>query len=311
MPDPVMALPGRSHLISTPSGIANDDAASHAQRKEAPERPREASSPVLSSPLAPTSSAPRDESPPMTARGEKSLEERQKAAGAGHEESPPRDDPAGEDGVSQVDSEEMPQNAGAIHSPSRRPLDDQGPNDEHENRDNDSLPGNDDDMQVDDMGTERGGGQDMQCPDAGGSSPPSDSNAASDDDDMQVDAMGIDRNGGRHTQHSGVGRTASPSLNNNPMGGRLTRNRSASRHHDEDIADLVNRSVKCRRIVLSPSDDGENLDSNCSTESHEVIDVDLYASLWEPSMVKDLVSIFHSSFSALISLADQAGGTKS
>jgi len=104
----------------------------------------------------------------MTARGEKSLEERHKAAGAGHEESPPRDNPAGEDGVSQVDSEEMPQNAGAIHSPSRRPLDDQGPNDEHENRDNDSLPGNDDDMQVDDMGTERGGRQDMQCPDAGG-----------------------------------------------------------------------------------------------------------------------------------------------
>ena len=89
MPDPVMALPGRSHLISTPSGIASNDTVSHAQRKEAPERPREASSPVFSSPLAPTSLAPHDESPPMTARGGKSLEERSKAAGAGHEESPP------------------------------------------------------------------------------------------------------------------------------------------------------------------------------------------------------------------------------
>ena len=145
----------------------------------------------------------------------------------------------------------------------------------------------------------------------GGSSPPSDSNAASDDDDMQVDAMGIDWNGGQHNRHSGVGRTVSPSLNNNPMDGRLTRNRSASRHHDEDIPDSVNRPVKCRRIVLSPSDDGENSDSNSSMESHEVINVDLYASLWEPSLVKDLVSIFHFSFSALISLADQAGGTKS
>jgi len=220
MPDPVMALPGRSHLISTTSGIASDDAASHAQRKEASKHSRE----VFSSPLTPTSSAPRDESPPMTAQGEKSLEERHKAAGVGHEETLPRDDPAGEDGVSQVDSEEMPQNAGAIHSPSHRLLDDQGPNDEHENHDNDSLPGNDDDMQVDDMGTERGGRQDMQCPDGGGSSSPSDSNAASDDDDMQVDAMGIDWNGEWHTQHSGVGRTASPSLNNNPMDGRLTRN---------------------------------------------------------------------------------------
>jgi len=248
----------------------------------------------------------------MTARGGKSLEERSKAAGAGHEESPPRDDSAGEDGVSQVDSEEMSQNAGAIHSPSRHPPpDDQGPNDERENCDNDSLAGNDDDMQVDDMGTERGGGQDTQCPDAGRSSSLSDSNAASDDDDMQVDAMGIDRNGGWHTQYSGAGRTVSPSLNNNPMDRRLTHNRSASQQHDEDIPDLVNRPVKCRRIVLSPSDDGENSDSNSSTELHEVIDVDLYASLWEPSMVKDLVSIFHSSFSALISLADQAGGTKS
>ena len=161
------------------------------------------------------------------------------------------------------------------------------------------------------MGTERGGGQDTQCPDAGRSSSPSDSNAASDDDDMQVDAMGIDWNGGRHTQYPGAGRTASPSLNNNPMDRRLTHNRSASQQHDEDIPDLVNRPVKRCRIVLSPSDDGENSDSNSSTESHEVIDVNLYASLWEPSMVKDLVSIFHSSFSALISLADQAGGTKS
>ncbi len=161
------------------------------------------------------------------------------------------------------------------------------------------------------MGTERGGGQDTQCPDAGRSSSPSDSNAASDDDDMQVDAMGIDWNGGRHTQYPGAGRTVSPSLNNNLMDRRLTHNRSASQQHDEDIPDLVNRPVKCRRIVLSPSDDGENSDSNSSTELHEVIDVDLYASLWEPSMVKDLVSIFHSSFSALISLADQAGGTKS
>ena len=310
MPDPVIALPGRSHLISTPSGIASDDAARHAQRKEAPEPPREASSPVFSSPLAPTSSAPRDESPPMTARGEKSLEERSKAAGAGHKVAPPRDDSAGEDGVSQVDSEEMSQNAGAIHSPSRRPpRDDQGPNDERENRDNDSLAGNDDDMQVDDMWTERAGGQDVQGPDAGRSSSPSDSNSASDGDDMQVDAMGIDRNGGRHTQHPGAGRTASPSLNNYPMDGRRTRNRSASRQHGEDIPDSVNRPVKRRRIVLSPSDDGENSDSN--SESHEVTDVDLYASLWEPSLVKDLVSIFHSSFSALNSLPDQAGGTKS
>jgi len=95
------------------------------------------------------------------------------------------------------------------------------------------------------------------------------------------------------------------------MDGRLTCNRSASRHHDEDITDLVNRPVKPRHIVLSPSSDGENSDSNSSMELHEVIDVDLYASLWEPSMVKDLVSIFHFSFSALISLADQAGGTKS
>src|SRR6266542_4080356 len=198
MPDPVMALPGRSHLISTPSGIASNDAASHTQRKEAPERPREASSPVFSSPLAPTSLAPCDESPPMTARGGKSLEERSKAAGAGHEESPPRDDSAGEDGVSQVDSEEMSQNAGAIHSPSRHPPpDDQGPNDERENRDNDSL--------------------------------------ASNDDDMQVDAMEIDRNGGLHTQYSGAGRIVSPSLNNNPMGRRLTCNRSASQQHNEDI----------------------------------------------------------------------------
>ena len=84
MPDPVMALPGQSHLISTPSGIANEDAASHAQRKEAPGRPREASSPVFSSPLTPTSSPPHDESPPMTARSEKHSEERHKAAGAGH-----------------------------------------------------------------------------------------------------------------------------------------------------------------------------------------------------------------------------------
>ncbi len=168
MPDPVMALPGRSHLISTPSGIASNDAASHAQRKEAPEHPREASSPVFSSPLAPTTLAPHDESPPMTARGGKSLEERSKAAGAGHEESPPHDDSAGEDGVSQVDSEGMSQNAGAIHSPSHcPPPDDQGPNDECENCDNDSLANNDNDMQVDDMGTEWGGGQDTQCPDAG------------------------------------------------------------------------------------------------------------------------------------------------
>jgi len=191
MPDPVMALPGQSHLISTPSGIANEDTTSHARRKDTPKHPREASSPVFSSPLTSTSSAPRDESLPMTAWGEKCLEERHKAAGAGHEESPPCDNPAGEDGVSQVDSEEVPQNAGAIHSPSHRPLDDQGPNDEHKNRDNDSLPGNDDDMQIDDMGTEQGGGQDMQCPDAGGSSSPLDSNAASDDDDMQVDAWGL------------------------------------------------------------------------------------------------------------------------
>jgi len=63
---------------------------------------------------------------------------------------------AGEDGVSQVNSEEMSQNAGAIHSPSRRPPpDDQGPNDERKNHDNDSLAGNDDDMQVDDMGRNR------------------------------------------------------------------------------------------------------------------------------------------------------------
>ena len=130
--------------------------------------------------------------------------------------------------MSQVNSEEMPQNAGAIHSPSCQPLDNQGPNDEHENCNNDSLPGNDDYMQVDDMGTERGGGQNVQCPDAGGSSSPSDSNAASDDNDMQVDAIGIDRNGEQHTQHSGVGQTAFPLLNNNPMDGRLTHNRSAS-----------------------------------------------------------------------------------
>ncbi len=128
---------------------------------------------------------------------------------------------------------------------------------------------------------------------------------------MQVDAMGIDQNGGWHTQHPGAGWTASPSLNNNPMDGRLTHNRSASRQHNEDIPDLVNCPVKHRHIVLIPSDNGENSDSNSSTESHEVIDINLYASLWEPSMVKDLVSIFHSSFSALISLADQAGGTKS
>src|SRR6266704_2969902 len=143
MPDPVMALPGQSHLISTPSGIASNDAASHAQRKEAPEHPREASSQVFSSPLAPTSLAPRDKSLPMTAWGGKSLEERSKAAGAGYEESPPCDNSAGEDGVSQVDSEEMSQNAGAIHSPSHRPPpDDQGPNDKRKNCDNDSLAGN-------------------------------------------------------------------------------------------------------------------------------------------------------------------------
>ena len=168
MPDPVVALPGQSHLISTPSGIASDDAASHAQRKEAPECPREASSPLFSSPLTPTSLAPWDESLPMTAWGGKSLEERSKAAGAGHEESPPHDDSAGEDGVSQVDSEGMSQNAGAIHSPSHcPPPDDQGPNDKRENRTNDSLASNDNDMQVDDMGMEWGGGQDTQCPDAG------------------------------------------------------------------------------------------------------------------------------------------------
>ncbi len=161
-------------MISTPSGIASNDTASHAQRKEAPERPREASSPVFSSPLAPTSLAPRDESPPMTAWGEKSLEERSKAAGAGHEESPPCDNLAGEDGISQVDSGEVSQNAGAIHSPSCcPPPDDQGPNDEHENRNNNSLAGNNDDMQVDDMGMERGGGRDTQYPDAGHSSSPS------------------------------------------------------------------------------------------------------------------------------------------
>ena len=222
MPDPVTALPGASHLISTPSGIASSDAASHAQRKEAPDHPREASSPVLSSPLAPTSWAPRDESPPMTARGAKSLQERSRAAGAGRQGSPLRDAPAGEDGVRQVDSQEMSQNPGTVDS--RPPCDDQGPNNERENRDNNYLARNDDDMQVDDMGTERAGGQDAQGPDAGGSSSPSDSNAASDDDDMQVDPMRIDQNGGWHTQHSVVGRTASPSLKNNPMDRSLTRN---------------------------------------------------------------------------------------
>ena len=206
----------------------------------------------------------------------------------------------------------MSQNAGATHSPSRHspspPLDDHSPNDERKHCDNNSLASDNDDMEVDDMGTEWGGRQDIQSPDAGHSPSPSlDPHTASDDDDMQVDAMGIDQSGGRHTPSSAAGQTASPLLNNNLKDRRVTRNHSAS----PEAIDLVNRPAKHRRILLSPSDDEKNSDSNSSPDSHEVIDVNLYASLWEPRMVKDLVSIFHSYFSSLISLADQAGGTKS
>jgi hypothetical protein len=61
---------------------------------------------------------------------------------------------------------------------------------------------------------------------------------------------------------------------------------------------------KKRRRVESreESEEVEEEDLDVSPDLHEVIDVDLYASMWEPTKTK--VSIFPSSFSALIGLAD-------
>jgi len=351
---PVVGLPDRLHLpsLQPESGALSTGSATAipAQRKEAPECPREAFSLEDSPSLAPTSPAHCDESPPTTARGHTNPEE--PAEGAASEQSLPHDGSAGEQGGLHVDSAEMSHDGGAARSPSCRsppiPVDGQGPsdqrsdreihsppalvnghgpNDQREDRDNHSLAGIDDDMQVDDLGMEYYGGLDFQCPDAVHSPSPSpsldpndphdclhenDSCAGSHDDDMQVDAIGIEQSGGRHTQHPGAGRTASPSLNNNAKDGRVTPNQGASRQDDEDMdIPCRSRALKHRRIVWTSSDDGESSDSNSSSDSHEVIDVNLYASLWEPRMVKELVSIFHSSFSALISLADKAGGTKS
>lgn len=132
----------------------------------------------------------------MASREQICLEERSKAAGSGHQKSPPHDNPAGEAGSTQVDSEM--QNAGATHSPSRHspspPLDGQGPHDEHKNCNNDSHAGDNDDMQVDHMGTGQCGGRDIQSPGAGRSPSPSlDPNAASDNHDMQVDAITLNQ----------------------------------------------------------------------------------------------------------------------
>jgi hypothetical protein len=78
-------------------------------------------------------------------------------------------------------------------------------------------------------------------------------------------------------------------------------------HVDSDpIIQRPHRSQhpKKRRRVESreESEEVEEEDLDVSPDLHEVIDVDLYASMWEPTKTK--VSIFPSSFSALIGLAD-------
>ena len=61
----------------------------------------------------------------------------------------------------------------------------------------------------------------------------------------------------------------------------------------------INRPRKRRRILKNDNDEGDamsDLESSSGTRANP-IDVDLYISMWEPTTVKEFVSIFHWSFS--------------
>lgn len=126
-----------------------------------------------------------------------------------------------------------------------------------------------------------------------------------DDDNMQVDRLPD----GKHPNDEYEDLQDDFHENNaGDNGGDQEKNPCVDHHDDMQVdSDPINlrpaRAKKRRRVVLSPEADEEELD--VSPASCEVIDVDLYVSIWEPT--KNKVSIFPSSFSALI-VADQGGG---
>ena len=232
-----------------------------------------------------SSLAHHDESLPITPQGHRSLEERSMAEGAG------------EDSGLQINSKEMLQDGGATHSPSGYssppPPDSQSPHDEHEHRKHNSLSGNCDDMQMDDMGTEQCGKQDTQ---AGHSSSPSleeyehyDNNSfASNGADMQMDDMEMEPYGRQDAQ---AGHSPSPSLDpNDECEHSLHENDSCAGSHDDNmqvnadqsgqhthcssaghmVSPLLNNNLKDGRVTRSLSASPQ-YDVNCPLKHRHIV----------------------------------------
>jgi hypothetical protein len=147
--------------------------------------------------------------------------------------------------------------------------------------------------------------QNLELPMAAGIGCPVSSSRAGDDEDgmMEVDIL-------LHGSHS-----------NEDLHDDFPENNSGNDdgHHEEDSVNDDAMHVDSDPIIQRPrrsqhpkkchcvesreeSEEVEEEDLDVSPDLHEVIDVDLYASMWEPTKTK--VSIFPSSFSALIGLAD-------